>query len=202
VAPAQSRFALLIPLVAALAACASGQECGGMNRAGEGGGGSPGINVPSGMSAPDSSRSIRVPEGSGSGAVPARNDCLERPPSYFSRRAVAPDSPEALIYQWADAWSDKDLETFFSLYADSFDPPTQSLAEWRDKRTKQISDPEPARIAIDNLSLSRRSDDRVMVSFVQRFETPSMNYAISREVGLVRRGEKWLIDEERVRGLL
>jgi hypothetical protein len=29
-----------------------------------------------------------------------------------------------------------------------------------------------------------------------------MNYAISREVGLVRRGEKWFIDKERVRGLL
>ncbi len=201
-APAQFRLALLIPLLAALTACASGQECGAINRAGEGGGESPGINVPSGMSAPDSSRSIRVPEGSGSGAVPARNDCLERPPSYFSRRSVAPDSPEALIYQWADAWSDKDLETFFSLYADSFDPPTQSLAEWRHKRTNQISDPEPARIAIDNLSLSRRAEGRVMVSFVQRFETPSMNYAISREVSLVRLGEKWYIDNERVRGLL
>jgi len=202
VTPIQSRLLVIVPLFSALTACASGLECGGRNQPGGAGGAPADIAVPPGMSAPDSSRSIRVPEGRAATAAPARNDCLERPPSYFSRRSVAPDSAEALIYEWADAWTDKDLATFFSLYADSFDPPTESLEEWRDKRAKQISDPEPARIAIDNLSLSRQSEGRVMVSFVQRFETPSMNYAISREVGLIRLGDKWYIEEERVRGLL
>ena len=158
--------------------------------------------MPEGMNSPDTSRAVRVPESRSVAQTGARDPCLERPPSYFERKGAVAGSPEAVLHQWADAWTAKDLDAFFALYSDDFEPLNQTRANWRDARSRQIADSEPVRVTVESVALEPSPGNRMLARFVQRFEAHATHYSVAMEVELVRSNNSWLIVEERIQGLL
>lgn len=161
------------------------------------------LSIPAGMSPPDTSEALRIPEETTAGKLHGQEGvCLDAPPRYYERPGAVAGSPEALIYTWSDAWNEKDAQKLFSLYAPDFSPPEGNLEEWREARRRQLADPEPTRVSIEALALSPAPGGQMQAQFVQRFEGSSQNFALRREMLLIRRDNNWLIATERVTDVL
>lgn len=163
----------------------------------------PDIRIPAGMSEPDRSEALRIPVSARTGEQAGEiGHCLDAPPKFYERPGAVAGSPEALIYNWADAWNQKDTDRMFRFYAPDFVPPEGDLEDWRAARVRQLTDPAPVRVSIESLFLAPAPGGRMQAQFVQRFESSNDNFALSREMVLIRVDNVWYIAEERVTDVL
>lgn len=157
------------------------------------------LRVPDGMSQPNRSEALAIPESKGGTAGRAqsgRTACLDEPPSYFRSAGTVARSPEEVIASWAQAWANREADAVIALYSTTFSAPTDSAgsAAWLEQRREQVATgpvPDPM---VEGLRVEPDSADRRVVTFVQKFGTNSLR----KELILVRESGSWRIAQEKV----
>lgn len=158
----------------------------------------PPLRVPDGLSAPNRSESLTIPEGDTSPKVD-RSSCLDEPPSYFRSAGTVARSPEEVVASWAQAWANREADAVIELYSTKFQAPTEtaSSAAWLEQRREQVATgpvPEPM---VEGLRIEPDGSDRRIARFVQNFGANSLR----KELILIREAGSWRILEERVSGV-
>jgi tetratricopeptide (TPR) repeat protein len=91
------------------------------------------------------------------------------------------------VNTWAKAWSDNDVAGYLSFYAQDFQTPGgEPRADWEAARKQRIAKPKK----IDS--------NRVAVTFRQSYRSSNLKVASTKTLILVRTGDRWLIQQERV----
>ena len=185
---------VLLPL---LSGCGGGSEqvCPESNEPYLASRNNPLLKVPDGMTQPNRSEALAIPE-----TKPAvhggRTACLDEPPSYFRSAGTTARSPEEVVASWAQAWANREADAVIALYSSTFTAPTDSAgsAAWLEQRREQVATGPVPDSMVEGLRVEPDGSDRRVVTFVQKFGANSLR----KELILVREGGSWRIVAEKV----
>ncbi len=155
----------------------------------------PTLRIPDGLTKPDESAALVVPDVKRTGDS-SGSSCLSEPPSYFRSSGTVARSPEEVVASWAQAWAHREADAVIALYSSSFTPPTDAAGNtpWLEQRREQVATGPTPDPMIEKLKIDDDGADRRIVTFVQRFGTNSLR----KELTLVRESSSWRIVSERV----
>jgi tetratricopeptide (TPR) repeat protein len=102
------------------------------------------------------------------------------------------------VESWATAWSRKDVRDYLATYAKDFEiPGGGSRKSWEQEREARINKPGSIKVGISDIHVQIESD-KATVHFRQHYSSATLNTASNKTLVLVQRGNRWLIQQERV----
>jgi tetratricopeptide (TPR) repeat protein len=116
--------------------------------------------------------------------------------------APGPDEKAVLdaVQHWAQAWSARDLKQYLASYAPDFRPAHgASLEAWKAERSKRIGNKGSIQVQVLQPTV-RIEGDKARVKFIQAYEADQLKSRDAKELMLIRRGQDWLIQQEKVKG--
>jgi len=130
--------------------------------------------------------------------VPVAKPVEPKPPAKAPRN---PDAVLKVVNGWARAWSDNDIPAYLSHYAPDFKTPKgQSRADWEAQRRSRIAKPRQIQVDIVSPKVVFNDNGRVTVTFLQHYRSDVYKASSTKTLVMVRAGDKWLIQQERVGG--
>lgn len=127
----------------------------------------------------------------------------QQPAAKPQAEPVAPNQEAAVlaaVKDWAKLWSENDVEGYLAHYASDFDTPDgMSRKDWEAQRKARIA--KPRKIQVELTALKVKFDgDRALVTFRQRYRSDTFKADNTKTLIMVKSGDKWLIQQERVGG--
>ena len=105
---------------------------------------------------------------------------------------------ENAIRDWAKAWSGKNVKAYLAAYAPDFKTPGgETRSAWEAGRTRRIDKPGPIQITIENMQITVEGD-AAKAKFRQLYKSGKFKSTATKSLVLVKRGGKWLIQQEQV----
>jgi len=156
----------------------------------------PPLHVPDGMTQPNRSEALAIPEAKKAASSAGRTSCIDQPPSYFRSTGTVARSPEEVVASWAQAWANRESDAVIALYSTQFVAPTDASGskEWLEQRREQVATGPVPDSMVKGLKVEPDGADRRIVSFTQQF---GVN-ALKKQLVLVREAGSWRIVEEKV----
>ena len=115
--------------------------------------------------------------------------------------AADADAIKRTVNDWAAAWARKDVKAYLSHYAGDFAVPGgKPRKAWETERQARIAKPGDIDVRVENVQIRADGNDRVRASFRQHYRAVSLKSSTSKTLVLVRRGDRWLIQQERIGG--
>jgi tetratricopeptide (TPR) repeat protein len=134
----------------------------------------------------------------GKAAVPAAKSAPIKPPAKPSSN---PDEVLSALNRWAKAWSENDVPGYLALYATDFKTPNgEPRSNWEAQRKARIAKPRKIQVDVDSPKVVFSDSGRVTVTFRQHYRSDALNVSSTKTLVMVKAGEKWLIQQERVGG--
>jgi tetratricopeptide (TPR) repeat protein len=110
-----------------------------------------------------------------------------------------PDEVVKALMGWAKAWSANDVEAYLAHYAPDFRTPKgETRSDWEAQRKARIAKPRKIDVDIEGPKVTFNDAKRATVTFRQRYESGSLKVSSTKTLVMVKAGDKWLIQEERV----
>jgi tetratricopeptide (TPR) repeat protein len=102
---------------------------------------------------------------------------------------------------WAKAWSDNDVAGYLGFYAPDFQTPAgEPRADWEAARKIRIAKPKKIDVRVESPKVKFTDNNRVTVTFRQSYRSANLKVASTKTLVMVKAGERWLIQQERVGG--
>ena len=99
------------------------------------------LRVPQGMSTPNRSEALSIPDVNAPTNASERTSCLDEPPSYFRSAGTVARSPEEVIASWAQAWANREADAVVALYSTAFQAADGRRRQraWLEQRREQVA---------------------------------------------------------------
>ena len=157
---------------------------------------------------PPSTAKVEPPPAS---TTPSKAPVLASAPATTAPPATAPAPPVSAgvrgndddviraINGWAKAWSTKDVPGYLAYYSKSFKVPGgESRSAWEKSRAERITRPKKIEVSIQSPTVKFVDATHAEVTFRQGYRSDVLSTTTSKTVDLVKVGDKWLIEEERI----
>lgn len=103
------------------------------------------------------------------------------------------------INGWAKAWSTKDVPGYLGFYASSFKVPGgENRSSWEKTRAERITKPKRIDVVIQSPTVKFIDAKHAEITFRQGYRSDVLSTTTTKTVDLVKVGDKWLIEEERI----
>ncbi|MCF6179185.1 MAG: protein kinase [Geopsychrobacter sp.] len=125
------------------------------------------------------------------------------PPRSDQQVNLDQDCQKALcvIEDWAQAWSSKDFERYFSYYSEKYRPePGYSQEEWRSMRLARITRPQWIKVMLEDFNIRSFGEDHIQVKLKQSYSSNYYQDQILKSLNLIKEDGKWRIVTERSLG--
>ena len=122
-------------------------------------------------------------------------------PPELAKPAAAPGEGDVLksVNHWAKTWSDNDVAGYLACYAPDFKTPGgEPRADWEAARKARIAKPKKIDVRVESPKVKFADSNRVAVTFRQSYRSANLKVASTKTLVLVKAGERWLIQQERV----
>lgn len=118
------------------------------------------------------------------------------PPAPPAPKPAATDTqgPQAAAIAWADAWSRKDLDSYFAAYTRDFSGGKTRKA-WEEERRARILGKRSISVALTNFDVEVKGD-RATVEFHQAYRADALKVASRKRLDMVLVSGHWLIQKE------
>jgi tetratricopeptide (TPR) repeat protein len=128
-------------------------------------------------------------------AVAKPSTTVSQPP--LSAAAKPEAQINALVRDWAGAWSSQDVASYLSFYAQNFETPDGlSRQAWEAQRKQRIE--APSSIKVDaQISKIAISGNEATVVIRQAYKSNVLSNTTSKTLKLVKAGDRWMIRSER-----
>ena len=127
-------------------------------------------------------------------------------PSFPGSHAAASGSDDPVlksVHAWADAWARRDDAAYFAAYDAGFVPQDGgSRAAWEARKRQVLGARKNIEVKIDSPSVKRAGDGTATVTFKQYYRSGSYHDAVVKQLRMVERDGRWLIEEEKVLSVL
>lgn len=132
-------------------------------------------------------------------AKPSTTTTPSQPPAKptAASGATAEAQINALLRDWASAWSSQDVASYLSFYAQNFETPDGlSRQAWEAQRKQRIE--APTSIKVDaQISKISVSGNEATVVIRQAYKSNVLSNTTSKTLKLVKAGDRWMIRSER-----
>jgi tetratricopeptide (TPR) repeat protein len=103
------------------------------------------------------------------------------------------------VNAWARAWASNDVPGYLGFYAPDFETPKgMSRSAWEAQRKARIVKPRKIEVQVDTPKVRFDEKNRAVVSFRQHYKSGALDVTSNKTLTLVKNGDKWLIQQERV----
>jgi tetratricopeptide (TPR) repeat protein len=103
------------------------------------------------------------------------------------------------VNHWAKAWSDNDVKGYLGFYAPDFQTPGgEPRSDWEATRKARIAKPKKIEVRVESPKVKFADNNRVSVRFRQSYRSANLKVASTKTLVLVKAGDRWLIQQERV----
>jgi tetratricopeptide (TPR) repeat protein len=127
--------------------------------------------------------------------APVAKPVAKAPP----KPARNPDEVLKAVNQWAKAWSENDVAGYLGHYASDFKTPKgEARSDWEARRKALIAKPRKIRVDVESPKVAFNDNGHVTVTFRQFYESGPLKITTSKTLVMVKTGDKWLIQQERV----
>ena len=110
-----------------------------------------------------------------------------------------PDEVLSAVNQWAKAWSENDVPGYLAHYATDFKTPNgEPRSNWEAQRKARIAKPRKIQVDVESPKVVFNDSGRVTVTFRQRYRSDELNVSSNKTLVMVKAGDRWLIQQERV----
>jgi tetratricopeptide (TPR) repeat protein len=138
----------------------------------------------------------KAPEKAATAAKPAPKEAATK-----TEPARDPDEVIKAVNEWARAWSGNDVNGYLAHYASDFQTPKgEPRAKWESERKTRIAKPKKIQVLIEAPKVVFTENNRVRVTFRQNYRSDTLNSSSTKTLVMVKAGDKWLIQQERVGG--
>ena len=103
---------------------------------------------------------------------------------------------------WAQAWSEKDLDTYISYYSTAHKLNFATHEDWAENRKQRILRPGFIKIGVSNIQIRAQTRNLAIIDFVQTFDSLDYSDRVIKRLGLSRVNSEWKITDERVLSVL
>ena len=120
--------------------------------------------------------------------------------SHTAENSEDTSAPSYVLSIWKQAWQDKDLDTYFSLYDTSYSPDKRfsSFAKWKAYKTRVIDRHNNIHVEISNMIEEvLKPEERVQFSFDQHFQSHKTDDFDRKVIVMEKVWDKWKIVSER-----
>jgi tetratricopeptide (TPR) repeat protein len=102
------------------------------------------------------------------------------------------------VLAWADAWSQRKVETYLAFYAQDFKTPKgEGRTEWEAARRERITGAKKIEVAVESPKIVLKDENNAVVSFKQRYRSDTLKTDSRKTLVMVRTGGRWAIQQER-----
>jgi tetratricopeptide (TPR) repeat protein len=116
-----------------------------------------------------------------------------------AKPASNPEEVLSAVNLWAKAWSENDVPGYLSHYSADFRTPNgEPRANWEAQRKARIAKPRKIQVDVESPKVVFNDSGRVTVTFRQRYRSDDLNISSSKTLVMVKAGDRWLIQQERV----
>ena len=103
------------------------------------------------------------------------------------------------VNNWAKAWSGNDVKEYLSFYAPNFQTPGGvPRADWEAARKTKVAKPRKIDVRVESPKVTVTDNNRVAVTFRQSYRSANIKVASTKTLIMVRAGDRWLIQQERI----
>ena len=107
------------------------------------------------------------------------------------------------VNRWANAWSDQDLQGYFSVYSETYRPALgQSQDEWRKLRRTRVSKPQWIELDLQDIRVRQVSEDLIQVKLKQHYRSDFYQDQVLKSLNLIKEDGEWRIQMERSLGMV
>ena len=101
-----------------------------------------------------------------------------------------------MVHAWADAWADKNMNTYLASYGPSFDPPGKQIRKaWEEDRRARIVGKSRISVKLSNLTVSVQGN-KATAKFKQDYSADALHVSSRKTLELTKAGERWVIVKE------
>lgn len=102
----------------------------------------------------------------------------------------------AALRAWADAWSTKDMNAYFSSYGQNFNPPgAQARKAWESDRRARIVGKSSISVTLSNVAISVQGA-KATARFKQDYSADALNVTNQKMLDMVKVDKRWVIVKE------
>jgi hypothetical protein len=105
------------------------------------------------------------------------------------------DTIRSVVYAWADAWQNKNIQRYVSFYSPKFRSKGLGFNGWLEKKTELFQRPGPIRVQLSDLWVFIEGKNAT-ARFVQRYQDPNLSDVGEKTLGLVYSKDQWKIVSE------
>src|SRR5574340_541162 len=132
-----------------------------------------------------------------------RPDVVPPFPDPHAATVASNDTVLKAVNAWAEAWRQRDSAAYVAAYDAAFVPQDGgSHAAWEASKRKALSGADSIEVKIDSPSVKRTGDDTATVNFKQYYRSGAYHDAVVKQLRLRKRGDRWVIVEEKVLSIL
>ena len=111
--------------------------------------------------------------------------------------AILEDSADLikkLVFEWAEAWSNKEFETYINFYSKNFkNKRAKSFDDWRKYRKPRVKRRGTIKLSITKIKVDILADGIAEVSFNQRYQSGSTRLFTRKKMRLKKEEQNWKI---------
>src|SRR5882672_7631888 len=101
------------------------------------------------------------------------------------------------VLAWADAWSQKKVETYLAFYAQDFKTPKgEGRSEWEATRRERINGAKKIEVAVESPKVVLKDENNATVSFKQLYRSDTFKLNSRKTLVMVRTEGRWVIQQE------
>jgi hypothetical protein len=105
------------------------------------------------------------------------------------------DDIRSVVYAWAHAWQNRDIQRYVSFYSPKFRSKGLGFNGWRQKKTELFQRPGPIRVEISDLWVFIEGKNAT-ARFIQRYQDTNLSDVGEKTLGLVYSKDQWRIVSE------
>lgn len=124
---------------------------------------------------------------------PAPEPVAEPKPADESKQAVA--AVNQVVASWAKAWEQQNMNAYYAVYSNQFEPQSGTLAAWKIERKNRIVGKPAISVEVRNLKVSIKGA-RATANFRQHYTSGGYKATTRKTLQLQREGDKWRITRE------
>ncbi|UQB42726.1 tetratricopeptide repeat protein [Thiomicrospira microaerophila] len=103
------------------------------------------------------------------------------------------------VETWRQAWSSQNVRAYLQAYHPDFLPPQgQSIAAWRNARTRSVSNPRFIDVFVSDVQLFAIDEDNVRIQFTQRYRSDRFQDEVVKVLLMTKSKTGWKIIQETV----
>jgi tetratricopeptide (TPR) repeat protein len=134
-------------------------------------------------------------------AVAAKPATTVKEPAKPAAAANSEDAVLKAVEAWASAWSGNDVSAYLARYAPGFKTPDgEPRAAWEADRKAKVAKPRKISVRIESPKVSFADANRATVTFRQHYQSNTFKASANKTLVMIRSGNQWLIQEERIGG--